>query len=80
MNTMTGNVYDEAIIPNPFQGLGLGFGLDGGYPSKDDENLYLADSSLSGETLPLWPLIQPSRNLDAIITVDSSVSYFHLNK
>ncbi|KAI9611815.1 hypothetical protein KEM48_004377 [Puccinia striiformis f. sp. tritici PST-130] len=39
---------------------------------KDDENLYLADSSLSGETLPLWPLIQPSRNLDVIITVDSS--------
>ncbi|KNZ55942.1 hypothetical protein VP01_253g12 [Puccinia sorghi] len=72
MNAMTGNVYDEAIIPNPFQGLGLGFGLDGGYPSKDDANLYLADSSLSGETLPLWPLIQPSRNLDAIITVDSS--------
>ncbi|KAI7945485.1 hypothetical protein MJO29_011873, partial [Puccinia striiformis f. sp. tritici] len=72
MNFMTHNVYDEAIIPNPFQGLGLGFGLDGGYPSKDDENLYLADSSLSGETLPLWPLIQPSRNLDVIITVDSS--------
>ncbi|EFP83202.2 Lysophospholipase 1 [Puccinia graminis f. sp. tritici] len=72
MNYMTGNVYDEAIIPNPFQGLGLGFGLDGGFPSKDDENLYLADSSLSGETIPLWPLIQPSRKLDAIITVDSS--------
>lgn len=72
MNFLTRNVYDEAIIPNPFQGLGLGFGLDGGYPSKDDEYIYLADSSLSGETLPLWPLIQPSRQLDAIITVDSS--------
>ncbi|MBW0517648.1 hypothetical protein O181_057363 [Austropuccinia psidii MF-1] len=72
INFLTRNVYDEAIIPNPFQGLGLGFGLAGGFQAKDDEYLYLADSSLSGETLPLWPLIQPSRNLDTIIALDSS--------
>ncbi|KAH9810274.1 lysophospholipase catalytic domain-containing protein [Melampsora americana] len=72
LNALAQNVFDESIIPNPFRGLGLGYGLDNGYPARDDENLYLADSSLSGETLPLWPLIQPSRNLDAIIAVDSA--------
>lgn len=75
LNTLTKNVFDESIIPNPFRGLGLGLGLSSGYPSQDDENLYLADSSLSGETLPLWPLIQPSRKLDAIIAVDAAVSH-----
>ncbi|EGG10708.1 uncharacterized protein MELLADRAFT_103198 [Melampsora larici-populina 98AG31] len=74
LNALAQNVFDESIIPNPFRGLGLGYGLNSGYPARDDDNLYLADSSLSGETLPLWPLIQPSRNLDAIIAVDSSVS------
>ncbi|KAH9810304.1 lysophospholipase catalytic domain-containing protein [Melampsora americana] len=64
LNALAQNVFDESIIPNPFRGLGLGYGLDNGYPARDDENLYLADSSLSGETLPLWPLIQPSRNLE----------------
>ncbi|CAH7669558.1 lysophospholipase catalytic domain-domain-containing protein [Phakopsora pachyrhizi] len=72
ISSFTKDVYDEAIIPNPFQGLGLGFGLNGGYKAKDDSNLYLADSSLSGETLPLWPLLQPSRKLDVIIAVDAS--------
>ncbi|KAG0148746.1 hypothetical protein CROQUDRAFT_669776 [Cronartium quercuum f. sp. fusiforme G11] len=72
LNMLTGNVFDEAIIPNPFRGLGLSFGLGSAYPGAEDEDLYLADSSLSGETLPMWPLIQPARKLDVIIAVDSS--------
>ena len=53
------------VYPNPFQGY---------TPSAtaDQETLYLVDGSESGQTIPLWPLLQPARGLDLIIAWTAS--------
>ncbi|EGG10647.1 uncharacterized protein MELLADRAFT_115499 [Melampsora larici-populina 98AG31] len=67
----TDHMYDEALVLNPFNGLGIGFGPSSGFPDGKDSLLYLADGGLGGENMPLWPMIQPARNLDVIFAVDA---------
>ncbi|EPX74687.1 phospholipase B Plb1 [Schizosaccharomyces octosporus yFS286] len=60
-----------APIPNPFRGISsartsLANNLG------DDETLNIVDTSLTGENLPLWPLIQKGRDVDVIFAVDNS--------
>ncbi|WBW72960.1 phospholipase B-like protein Plb1 [Schizosaccharomyces osmophilus] len=60
-----------APIPNPFRGISsartsLANNL------ANDENLNIVDSSMTGENLPLWPLIQKGRDVDVIFAVDNS--------
>ncbi|KAH9810193.1 lysophospholipase catalytic domain-containing protein [Melampsora americana] len=64
-------IYDEALIPNPFVGLGVGFGPGSGYPDRDSDKLCLADGSFAGEDIPLWPLVIPSRKMDVVFAVDA---------
>lgn len=63
----TPSLYDEyGIVPNPF------------YQSKlaprlaPKERLHLVDGAAGGESVPLWPLIQPERHIDVIIVNDNS--------
>ncbi|OAV93584.1 hypothetical protein PTTG_12089 [Puccinia triticina 1-1 BBBD Race 1] len=67
----TRHMYDEALVFNPFNGLGTGSGTKQEFPDGKDTLLYLADGGLGGENMPLWPLMQPARNLDVIIAVDA---------
>lgn len=67
----THHMYDEALLFNPFNGLGTGVDPNGGFPDGKDVLLYLADGGLGGENMPLWPLMQPARQIDVIIAVDA---------
>jgi lysophospholipase len=52
------------VYPNPFQGYNNSL--------VDVETLELVDGSESGQTIPFWPLLQPSREVDFIIAFDGS--------
>ncbi|PLW42637.1 hypothetical protein PCANC_11751 [Puccinia coronata f. sp. avenae] len=67
----TSHIYDEALVLNPFNGLGLESSPKREFPDGKDDLLYLADGGLGGENMPLWPLMQPARKLDVIIAVDA---------
>jgi len=67
----TAHMYDEALVFNPFNGLGTGPSPKQEFPDGKDTLLYLADGGLGGENMPLWPLMQPARKLDVIIAVDA---------
>jgi len=63
----TASLYDEyGIVPNPFYQSKLAPGL------APKENLYFVDGAAGGENVPLWPIIQPERRLDAIIVNNNS--------
>ena len=53
-----------AVCPNPFRGYNNS-GLD-------EPNLIMVDGSESGQTIPLWPLLQPARGVGFIIAFDGS--------
>jgi lysophospholipase len=53
-----------AVYPNPFQGFNNSM--------INEETLEIVDGSESGQTIPLWPVIQPERNVDFIIAFDAS--------
>ncbi|KIV80847.1 hypothetical protein PV11_08323 [Exophiala sideris] len=52
-------------IPNPYSGMP---GMSGGV---EPAGLTLADGSEAGQSIPFWPLIQPDRNVDFIISWDN---------
>jgi lysophospholipase len=58
---------DIAVYPNPFQGLS-----NISTSISNTPNLTLTDGGLDNQNIPLWPLIQPEREVDAIFAVDSS--------
>lgn len=61
--------YDEyGVYPNPFFESRLAPGLG------QKENLHLIDGAAGGENVPLWPLIQPEREIDVIIVNDNSAN------
>ncbi|KAH9810221.1 lysophospholipase catalytic domain-containing protein [Melampsora americana] len=68
-DTMTRNIYDEAIVPNPFYKLQKD-NSSFKYEDQNEKHLYLADGGWGGEIVPFWPLLQPDRKLDVIIAVD----------
>ena len=51
-----------AVWPNPFLGLSSSSSL-----IKESEDLRVVDGSESGQSIPLWGLIQPDRDVDFII-------------
>ena len=53
-----------AVYPNPFRGYNNS--------ELDEPNLVMVDGSESGQTIPLWPLLQPARGVDFIIAFDGS--------
>lgn len=58
---------DVALLPNPFEG----------YRNDTSDvapllNLTMVDGGEDGQNVPLWPLLQPSRELDFIFALDSS--------
>lgn len=57
---------EYGVIPNPFFDASLAPGLSA------EETLYMVDGTSAGENVPLWPLIQPERNVDAIVVSDNS--------
>ncbi|PLW33868.1 hypothetical protein PCANC_15029 [Puccinia coronata f. sp. avenae] len=63
----------EALVPNPFMGQGLGPIPGSGFPDGETDELLLADGAMAQESMPLFPLLQPSRMVDVIMAVDSSV-------
>ncbi|KAK0534441.1 hypothetical protein OC842_002630 [Tilletia horrida] len=56
---------DVTQIANPLRGYGNG-------NNSATEKLTLVDGGLDLQNIPLWPALQPARDLDAIIAVDSS--------
>ncbi|KAK0552920.1 hypothetical protein OC846_001500 [Tilletia horrida] len=56
---------DVAQIPNPLRNYGS-------TNNTRAEKLTMVDGGLDLQNVPLWPLLQPARDLDAIIAVDSS--------
>ncbi|KAH9809333.1 lysophospholipase catalytic domain-containing protein [Melampsora americana] len=65
----------EGLVPNTFKGLGqLTSSEVGIFPDSNIDNILMADGGFADENIPLFPLIQPSRKLDAIIAVDSTAN------
>lgn len=58
---------DIAFYPNPFRGLsGVAQNI------SNSGNLTLTDGGMDNQNIPLWPLIQPQREVDVIFAVDAS--------
>ncbi len=55
----------SAVIPNPY----LQYGDD---PLAQTEDLLLVDGGLTDRNIPLWPLLQPARNLSVVLALDAS--------
>lgn len=55
-------------LPNPFKDSPYGTSNS----IKDDDTLFLVDGGEDSQNVPLWPLLQQSRELDAIIAFDNS--------
>lgn len=67
VGVLNGNMGASAIYhPNPFK--------DANAVSSpfNGDTLYASDGGYSGMVLPLWPLMQPSRNLDLVFSFDNS--------
>ncbi|KAG0139359.1 hypothetical protein CROQUDRAFT_666628 [Cronartium quercuum f. sp. fusiforme G11] len=63
----------EGKVPNTFKGLGKSSKSKAGpFPDTDFNTILMSDAGLASETIPLFPLLQPSRRVDAIIAVDST--------
>ncbi|KAG0139668.1 hypothetical protein CROQUDRAFT_69979 [Cronartium quercuum f. sp. fusiforme G11] len=60
----------EGKVPNTFQGLGAS--PPARFPDSDTDTLLMADGGSASENIPMFPLIQPIRELDVIIAVDST--------
>ncbi|PRT56040.1 Lysophospholipase 1 [Wickerhamiella sorbophila] len=60
-----------AISPNPFLGLSH-VGNGKGSAISSSSTLYVADGGSNGLNIPLQPLLEPSREVDAIIAFDNS--------
>ncbi len=58
---------DVALVPNPVRG----YRTDSS-PVANAPNLTLVDGGEDGQNIPLWPLLQPARELDVIIANDGS--------
>ncbi|KAF8314068.1 hypothetical protein DL93DRAFT_2080560 [Clavulina sp. PMI_390] len=58
---------DLSTIPNPFTGLNPSTFAD-----SNNAELQLVDGGEDKETLPLWPLIHPERNVDVILGIDAN--------
>ncbi|CEH18904.1 lysophospholipase plb1 [Ceraceosorus bombacis] len=56
---------DVSVVPNPFSGLE-------NRQVASQNNITLVDGGEDGANIPFWPLIQPARNLDLVVGVDSS--------
>ncbi|EGF97507.1 uncharacterized protein MELLADRAFT_85114 [Melampsora larici-populina 98AG31] len=65
---MSSNILSS--VPNTFRGLGAS--PPARFFDSDAEMLLMADGGLASENIPLFPLIQPIRQLDVIIAIDSS--------
>jgi lysophospholipase len=52
-------------------GQGLGPIPGSGFPDGETDELLLADGAMAQESMPLFPLLQPSRMVDVIMAVDS---------
>ncbi len=59
---------DVSTVPNPF----YGYTGDGDVQVSNLRNITLVDGGLDNENVPLWPLVEPARDLDIIIGIDSS--------
>lgn len=59
---------DVSLVPNPF----YGYRGNGNVQVADFRNITLVDGGLDNENVPLWPLVEPARGLDAVIAIDSS--------
>lgn len=59
---------DVSLVPNPF----YGYRGNGSVQVTDLRNITLVDGGLDNENVPLWPLVEPARDMDAIIGIDSS--------
>ncbi|SPO22647.1 probable lysophospholipase (lpl) [Ustilago trichophora] len=59
---------DVSSVPNPF----YGYTGEGNVQVTDLRNITLVDGGLDNENVPLWPLVEPARDLDVIIAIDSS--------
>ncbi|KAK5118202.1 hypothetical protein LTR85_008182 [Meristemomyces frigidus] len=51
-------------IPNPFRGFAHSYAV------SESAQLTLGDGGLSSQNDPIWPLIQPSRNVDVLVVTD----------
>jgi hypothetical protein len=59
-------------VPNTFQQLGQESTNDGpGFQDNMLDTLLMADCGFINESIPIYPLLQPERKIDAIIAVDA---------
>lgn len=63
----------EALVPNPFQGTGVGMFGNAEFENSNLDTLLLADGAMVAENIPLFPLIQPARKVDIMFAIDSTV-------
>lgn len=56
---------DVSVTPNPFRNYGT-------REIASQTNVTLVDGGLDGQNVPLWPLLQPARQLDVIFAFDAS--------
>lgn len=63
-------MFDNGRVVNPFRGLAS----TTGFPATDDAELALIDGGFAGENVPYFPIIQPSRAIDVIISIDASAN------
>ncbi|KAJ1032558.1 hypothetical protein NDA16_000581 [Ustilago loliicola] len=59
---------DVSLVPNPF----YGYRGNGSVEVTDLRNITLVDGGLDNENVPLWPLVEPARDMDIVIAIDSS--------
>ncbi|KAI9605656.1 hypothetical protein H4Q26_004021 [Puccinia striiformis f. sp. tritici PST-130] len=73
-NAFIKGTYYEALILILSTGKGLDFHLVAVHLLIQYKTLLLADGAMAQENLPLFPLLQPSRNVDVIIALDATVN------
>ncbi|RDW34665.1 lysophospholipase [Yarrowia lipolytica] len=67
VGALNGNIAPSAIYhPNPFKD------ASSVQAPFNGDSLYASDGGYSGMVLPLWPLMQPSRNVDLVFSFDNS--------
>ncbi|KAI9327007.1 lysophospholipase catalytic domain-containing protein [Zopfochytrium polystomum] len=68
---MTNKEVDAALVPNPFYGIEA---VDN--RTSTVKEVSLVDGGEDGQNIPIWPFLQPSREVDVIFATDSTVSFY----
>ncbi|KAJ1566306.1 Lysophospholipase 1 [Cladochytrium tenue] len=68
---LTHKQVDAALVPNPFYKMDSVDNL-----TSTVKAVSLVDGGEDGQNVPVWPFLQPARNVDVLFATDSTVSYY----